>query len=100
MSVYILTDNRFFSFFLRVVKGLVPAVCGPALFFYHDDFSVRLVEWLELLRALGFGRVFLYVTDVHPNITKVLHHYVQDGFVEVTDYMYPPPYINEPSLRR
>ncbi|XP_050705094.1 uncharacterized protein LOC126990538, partial [Eriocheir sinensis] len=49
-----------------LVKGWVPAVCGPALYYYHEDFSVRLVEWLELLRALGFGQVFLHVTDVHP----------------------------------
>lgn len=83
-----------------LVKGWMPAVCGPALFYYQEDFSVRLVEWLELLRAQGFGQVFLYVTDVHPNITEVLRHYVQEGFVQVTDYNYPPPYVNDPSLRR
>lgn len=83
-----------------MVKRFVPAVCGPALYYYHKDFSARLVEWLELLKAQGFGKVFLYVTDVHPNITIVLRYYVEEGFVQVTDYTYPPPYINEPSLRR
>lgn len=83
-----------------LAKMWVPAVCGPALFYYHEDFSVRLVEWLELLRAQGFNQVFLYVTDVHPNITLVLRHYVREGFVQITDYTYPPPYVNEPSLRR
>lgn len=78
----------------------MPAVCGPALFYYQEDFSVRLVEWLELLRAQGFVQVFLYVADVHPNITEVLRHYVQEGFLQVTDYNYPPPYVNDPSLRR
>ncbi|XP_042858644.1 uncharacterized protein LOC122244728 [Penaeus japonicus] len=76
------------------------AVCGPALFYYHQDISIRLVEWLELLRALGFAKVFLYETDVHPNIQKALQHYVEDGFVSVTKFTYPEPYLNEPSTRR
>ncbi|KAK3887837.1 hypothetical protein Pcinc_008064 [Petrolisthes cinctipes] len=80
--------------------GWVPAVCGPALYYYSNDFSWRLVEWLELLRAQGFGQVFLYDTGVHPNVSKVLHHYREEGFIEVTDYNYPPPYVNEPSIRR
>ncbi|XP_071529386.1 uncharacterized protein [Panulirus ornatus] len=82
------------------VTGWVPAVCGPALFYYHNDFSKRLVEWLEILRAEGFGRVFLYATSVHPNLQKVLQYYENEGFLQVTDYTYPPPYINEPSIRR
>ena len=82
------------------MKGWAAAVCGPALYYYHNDFSARLIEWLELLRAQGFSKVFLYATDVHPNIAKVLHHYTQEGFVQVTYYTYPPPYFNEPSLRR
>ncbi|ROT75108.1 hypothetical protein C7M84_006394 [Penaeus vannamei] len=48
------------------------AVCGPALYYYHEDFSVRMVEWLEILRAQGFARVFLSVTDIHPNLERVL----------------------------
>ncbi|XP_018024405.1 uncharacterized protein LOC108680144 [Hyalella azteca] len=75
-------------------------VCGPALFYYQEDFSVRLVEWLELLRALGTSQVFLYVTRVHPNIEKVLRYYEQKGFVHTTDFHYPPPYVDEPLLRR
>ncbi|XP_069164308.1 uncharacterized protein [Procambarus clarkii] len=84
----------------RAVTGWVPAVCGPALYYYHKDFSKRLVEWLEILRAEGFGRVFLYTANVHPNIEKVLNYYVDDGFVQLTRYSYPPPYINEPSIQR
>ncbi|XP_069948926.1 uncharacterized protein [Cherax quadricarinatus] len=86
--------------FHRAVKGWVPAVCGPALYYYHEDFSKRMVEWLEILRAEGIGKVFLYVTDVHPNLEKVLKYYEDDGFLHLTGYSYPPPYINEPSLRR
>ncbi|XP_063597962.1 uncharacterized protein LOC134774573 [Penaeus indicus] len=76
------------------------AVCGPALFYYHDDISIRLVEWLELLRAQGFAKVFLLQTAVHPNIEKVLQYYEADGFVGITKFLYPVPYANEPNLRR
>ena len=33
----------------------------------------RLVEWFELLAALGADKIFLYNLEVHPNVTKVLH---------------------------
>ncbi|ROT65710.1 hypothetical protein C7M84_016314 [Penaeus vannamei] len=73
------------------------AVCGPALSYYHEDVSIRLVEWLELLRASGFARVFLYETDVHPNIQKVLRYYEAEGFVGVTKFAY---LVNDPILRK
>nr|XP_027234582.1 uncharacterized protein LOC113825927 [Penaeus vannamei] len=76
------------------------AVCGPALFYYHDDISISLVEWLELLRAQGVAKVFLLETSVHPNIEKVLRYYEADGFVGVTKFSYPVPYANEPNVRR
>ena len=31
----------------------------------------RLVEWVELLTALGAERIFAYNLEVHPNMTKV-----------------------------
>ncbi|XP_037801299.1 uncharacterized protein LOC119596194 [Penaeus monodon] len=73
------------------------AVCGPAVSYYHEDVSIQLVEWLELLRALGFARVFLYETDVHPNIEKVLRYYEAEGFVGVTKFAY---LVNDPILRK
>ncbi|XP_027227801.2 uncharacterized protein [Penaeus vannamei] len=76
------------------------AVCGPALSYYHEDVSIRLVEWLELLRASGFARVFLYETDVHPNIQKVLRYYEAEGFVGVTKFAYPGPYSSDPIIRK
>ncbi|XP_042870119.1 uncharacterized protein LOC122251934 [Penaeus japonicus] len=88
----------------RETKSRTPlwnvAVCGPALFYYHEDISIRLVEWLELLRALGFARVFLLQTIVHPNIEKVLQYYEAEGFVGITHFSYPPPYATDPNIRR
>lgn len=76
------------------------AACGTALYYYTEDFSTRLVEWLEILRAMGFSQVFLHETDVHPNIKRVLQHYEEEGFIAVTHFSYPDPYINEPSIRK
>ncbi|XP_037772488.1 uncharacterized protein LOC119568154 isoform X2 [Penaeus monodon] len=76
------------------------AVCGPALYYYNEDFSDRLIEWLETLRAMGVAKVFLYETDVAPKVSQVLRHYEVDGFVRTLPYSYPPPYPNHPVTRR
>lgn len=60
------------------------AVCVKGLDFLHEDLSVRLVEWLELLSVLGANKVFLYDLEVHPNISKVLDYYSSKGLVEMT----------------
>lgn len=75
------------------------AVCGPALYYYNEDFSDRLIEWLETLRAMGVAKVFLYETDVAPTLSQVLRHYEQDGLVSTLPYSYPPPYPNHPATR-
>ena len=79
---------------LRVVYNPVPenqtkknfAVCVKGLSFPNVDFSVRfsphifvggeitlfrLVEWVEMVTALGAEKIFIYNLEVHPNITKV-----------------------------
>ncbi|XP_064084261.1 uncharacterized protein LOC135199996 [Macrobrachium nipponense] len=59
------------------------AVCVKGMSFPFVDFSVRLVEWLELLFILGADKVFFYDYDMHPNISKVLSYYEEQGRVEV-----------------
>ena len=44
----------------------------PYLDFPYDDISLKLVEWIEISRALGADKIFLYQLDVHPNIAKVM----------------------------
>ena len=39
--------------------------------FPTEDLSARMVEWIEVLRALGADKIFLYNYEVHPNVTKV-----------------------------
>lgn len=57
------------------------AVCVKGLDFLHEDLSVRLVEWIELLNLLGVDQIFFYQLQVHPNITKVLNYYETEGKV-------------------
>ena len=47
------------------------AVCSKGLDFPTEDISLRLIEWIELSRALGAAKIFLYQLDLHPNIVKV-----------------------------
>ena len=64
------------------------AVCVKGLDFL-DDWSIRMVEWLELLKLLGADKVFMYDLETHPNITKVLKYYQSTGFVDVRPITLP-----------
>ncbi|XP_047999688.1 uncharacterized protein LOC125236803 [Leguminivora glycinivorella] len=75
------------------------AVCVKGLDFQHEDLSVRLVEWIELLRLLGADKVFFYELQVHPNISKVLAYYRARGLVESTPITLPGRQPNLPGLR-
>ena len=47
------------------------AVCMKGMDLPTEDISARMVEWIEVLRALGADKIFLYNYEVHPNVTKV-----------------------------
>lgn len=46
-------------------------VCIKALEMPFADFSVRLVEWLEIIKLMAVDKVFMYHLHLHPNVTKV-----------------------------
>jgi len=71
------------------------AICVKGMSFPKADLSLRLVEWLEVLRAVGINKVFLYELGVHPNVSRVLRYYVEDGFVDLTKLHLPGPQSNE-----
>ncbi len=56
-------------------------VCVQALRFSTTEYSVRLIEWLELMRILGADKVFLYALSVNENMLKVLNYYSQQVFI-------------------
>jgi len=71
------------------------AVCVKGLAFPGVDLSARLVEWVELLTALGAEKIFAYNLEVHPNMTKVLDYYSMVGVMDVTPLTLPS---NQPNL--
>ncbi|XP_076254323.1 uncharacterized protein LOC143192711 isoform X2 [Rhynchophorus ferrugineus] len=75
------------------------AVCVKGLDF-SEDLSVRVVEWLELVKLLGADKVFFYELNIHKNTSKVLQYYQQLGQVEVTPMTTAGYTPNEPLLRR
>lgn len=75
------------------------AVCVKGLDFLHEDLSVRLVEWIELITLLGADKIFFYQLQVHPNVTKVLDHYQKLGKVHVTPLTLPGGQPNVPAFQ-
>jgi len=75
------------------------AVCVKGLDFLHEDLSVRLVEWIELLGILGADKVFFYELQVHPNISKVLQYYQKLDRVDVTPLTLPGGEPNVPGFQ-
>ena len=83
---------------LRVIYNKLPedetdkkefAVCVKGLDFPNDDLSVRLIEWIELLKILGADKIFFYNLEVHPNVTKVLNYYEDKSYVDLTPISLP-----------
>ena len=57
-------------------------VCVKPLLFPFLDFSKRLIEWIELNRATGAEKIFVYYLSIHANMKAVLDYYANSGFVE------------------
>ncbi|RXG56658.1 hypothetical protein Avbf_06873, partial [Armadillidium vulgare] len=81
-------------------KNITVGICGKALFYYNNDFSYRLIEWIEVLRNLGISKIFLYKSKCHKNIQKVFDFYEKEGIVKVITFHYPPPIVQEGTFIR
>ncbi|XP_015518279.1 uncharacterized protein [Neodiprion pinetum] len=89
---------------LRVIYNKPPekkdfAVCVKGLDFLHEDLSVRLVEWIEMITLLGADKIFFYELQVHPNISKVLNYYEKLGKIHVTPLTLPGGQPNVPAFQ-
>ena len=70
----------------RFGKALNWLYVVSTLFFYKNttrftgtyDVSVRLVEWLEMVRIMGAEKVFFYLYGATGNMIRVLNHYVKE----------------------
>lgn len=83
----------------RPVKKKEFAVCVKGLDFLHEDLSVRLTEWIELIGMLGADKIFFYELQVHPNVTKVLNYYKKLGNIDVTPLTLPGGQPNVPAFQ-
>lgn len=70
------------------------AVCVQALRFSNVEFSVRLVEWLEMIRLLGTDQVYLYAFETTESMAKVLKFYQKEGFVQTPPLSLPGEQAN------
>ena len=58
---------------VTTTEGKKPfAVCCKGLYFPTVDLSLRLVEWIEVQRALGADKISLPLLEVHPNMMKAV----------------------------
>ncbi|KAJ6219222.1 hypothetical protein RDWZM_005034 [Blomia tropicalis] len=73
-------------------------ICVQAFRFSTYDVSVRLVEWLEMVKILGADQVYFYVYGATENMMKVLRHYKKEGFVNWRQLTLPGEQVNVPSL--
>ena len=54
--------------------------------FPYQDISLRLLEWLELNRALGVDKVFMYYLQLQGRTLRALRHHIEDlGYLELTE---------------
>ncbi|XP_065365629.1 uncharacterized protein LOC135958665 [Calliphora vicina] len=74
------------------------AVCVKGLDFPYQDLSVRLVEWLELLKLLGVHKVYMHHLQVLNNISKVLNYYQAKGFVEIQNISLVGGVVGQPEV--
>ena len=56
-------------------------VCVRSVYYHSFDFSLRLMEWLEMIRILGAHKVFFYSFTIHPNMEKIINYYVNKVIV-------------------
>ncbi|RXG55318.1 hypothetical protein Avbf_19113, partial [Armadillidium vulgare] len=75
-------------------------ICGKGLHYYNNDYSPRLIEWVEILKILGVSKIFLYKIKCHKNVEKVLDFYEKEGIVKVITFRFPPPIVQEGTFIR
>lgn len=64
-------------------KKLITICVKPLSF--DQDISEHLIQWIEINKVLGAGKIDIYVRKVHPNVWKVLNWYknIENGAVDV-----------------
>ena len=58
-------------------------VCVRALYFYHQDISNWLIQWLEMQKILGANKIFFYALAIHPNVKRILNFYQDEVNINI-----------------
>lgn len=61
---------------------------------HDEDAALKLVEWIEIQRALGVNKIVAYITgrEQHPNVVRVMRHYKNIGYLTLRDSAWPGRY--------
>ena len=82
--------------FLNPTERLEFGICTAVIYGHLDPY--RLVEWLEMQRILGVGKIMIYNSSIGMRESHVLEHYRDEGVVEI--HQIPPimPTLKKESL--
>ena len=73
----VLPQGRSLSEVWNILPAMILLRMKPVFFLLTSSWppckpwKPRLIEWIEVLRALGADHIFSYLLEVHPNVTKV-----------------------------
>ena len=74
-------------------------VCSKGHTFPTYDISLKFVEWIETLRALG-ADAFIYYFQMPNTMLKVFNYYTSKGLLDVTHVTIPGnEELNEPEVQ-
>lgn len=72
---------------MRSDGRLRTGICVKYLSFPDEDISLRMVEWMEMMKILGASRVIAYdIGKLHPNTSRTLAKYRNDGYLDLRPY--------------
>lgn len=71
------------------------AVCVRWFIYPNHDMSIRLIEWLEMVRILGADHVYLSDLSIHPNMNRVKQFYTSSKFLTWDKYTLPGDQPND-----
>jgi hypothetical protein len=63
-------------------------VCVRGMHFEYD-ISSRLVEWIEIMKALRVDKINFHVINIPNNMMRVLKYYENEGIVKIKELKFP-----------
>jgi hypothetical protein len=64
-------------------------VCSKFSFFNNIKYTIRFIEWIELLRILGAHKIMLMNKHIQKDHLRIFDHYQKKGIVDYLEYNNP-----------